>query len=154
MKLNAFGDVCLRTLMLLGADPDVQLTSKEIADAIGIPYHHVSKAVLELRNRGALDVSRGRLGGARITETGRRMTVGELLRSLDVQPDIVECVSGDHACPLIAGCTLRTALNRAREAFYSELDHFSVEQLSSKNALNLLPFPAIRPREEERSSSL
>ncbi len=154
MKLNAFGDVCLRTLMLLGADPEVQLTSKEIAEAIGIPYNHVSKAVLELRNRGALDVSRGRNGGARITETGLNITVGELLRSLDDQQDIVECVSGDHTCPLIAGCTLRGALNRAREAFYGELDHLSVKQLSSNNTLNLLPFPAIRRRENETPSAV
>lgn len=154
MKLNAFGDVCLRTLMLLGADPDVQMTSKDIAESIGIPYNHVSKAVLELRNRGALDVSRGRTGGARITDIGLNITVGELLRSFDDQVDIVDCVSGDRTCPLIAGCTLRGALNRAREAFYSQLDHLSVAELSRKNTLNLLPFPAIRRQEDERFSAL
>ncbi|MBB5512399.1 Rrf2 family nitric oxide-sensitive transcriptional repressor [Neomicrococcus aestuarii] len=149
MKLNAFGDVCLRTLMLLGAQPESQLTSREIAEAIGIPYNHVSKAVLELRQRGALEVARGRVGGARITAAGLQLTVGELLRSLDHQPDIVDCVSGDHVCPLIAGCRLRGALNRAREAFYSELDGLSVAELSATQTLGALPFPAIRRREDE-----
>lgn len=143
MKLNAFGDVCLRTLMLLGSRPDEQLTGREVAESIGVPYNHVSKAVLELRRRGALDVARGRNGGARITPAGLALTVGSLLRALDGNEDVVDCTGADgNACPLIGGCRLRTSLRRAREAFYAELDGLTIRDLTSSTGFTALPFPA------------
>lgn len=148
VKLNAFGDVCLRTLMLLGAQPDRQMTGREIAESVGIPYNHVSKAVLELRNRGALEVSRGRHGGARITPVGMELSVGRLLRDLDTQPDMVDCTGvvtdGGRPCPLLEGCRLRSALARAREAFYAELDGTTVAQLTGPPQPIRLPTPAVR----------
>ena len=97
MKLNAFGDVCLRSLMLLGSRPDEQLTGREVAESIGVPYNHVSKAILELRRRGALDVTRGRNGGARITPAGLALTVGGLLVEDGVQPRAGRCSRASSA---------------------------------------------------------
>ena len=70
MKLSAYTDVCLRVLMTLAAAEGERLTSQQIADRIQVPYNHVIKAVAELRRRGAIDVARGRLGGATIAEAG------------------------------------------------------------------------------------
>lgn len=51
MRINAFSDVCLRALMLLSASPEGELlTTQAIADGVGTPYNHVSKAVLKLRS--------------------------------------------------------------------------------------------------------
>lgn len=151
MKLNAFGDVCLRTLMLLGARPDRQMTGRDIADAVGTPYNHVSKAILELKRRGALDVTRGRNGGARITEAGLALSIGQLLRDLDPQADIVDCTGQDsptgRACPLLEGCRLRRSLARAREAFYAELDGTTVADLTGPGPgpvpMTMLPTPPL-----------
>ena len=144
MRINAFADVCLRTLMLLGAQAGEQLTSREISERIGVPYNHVSKAVLELRRRGALEVTRGRSGGARITAAGLALGVGGLLRSLDGHQDPVECIGADGtSCPLLPGCRLRSALNQAREAFYATLDDLTVDSLTASPSLVRLPFPGL-----------
>ena len=144
VKLSAFADVCLRTLMFLGSRRDQQVTTKEIAEQIGVPYNHVAKAIVELRNRGALDVARGRYGGSQITDQGLRLRVGTLMRELDGREDVVDCVSeAGVLCPLLAGCKLRGALRRAREAFYAELDLLYVRDLTSPSASVLLPFPAL-----------
>ncbi|WP_043475600.1 RrF2 family transcriptional regulator [Paeniglutamicibacter gangotriensis] len=144
MKLSAFADVCLRTLMFLGSRRDQQVTTKDIAEQIGVPYNHVAKAIVELRNRGALDVARGRYGGSQITGAGLQLRVGTLMRDLDVREDVVDCVSDAGVpCPLLAACALRSALRRAREAFYAELDLLSVEDLTTGSVRTLLPFPTI-----------
>ncbi|MFI8411640.1 RrF2 family transcriptional regulator [Paeniglutamicibacter gangotriensis] len=144
VKLSAFADVCLRTLMFLGSRRDQQVTTKDIAEQIGVPYNHVAKAIVELRNRGALDVARGRYGGSQITGAGLQLRVGTLMRDLDVREDVVDCVSDAGVpCPLLAACALRSALRRAREAFYAELDLLSVEDLTTGSARTLLPFPTI-----------
>jgi len=72
---------------------------------------------------------RGRFGGVSIGEAGRTVTVGWLLRRLDTRTDVAGCESPTGACPLLAGCGLRGALRRAREAFSGELDGLMVSAL-------------------------
>ncbi|WP_028280814.1 Rrf2 family transcriptional regulator [Arthrobacter sp. H5] len=130
MRINAFSDVCLRVMMVLAPAVGLQ-TSRVIADDIDIPYNHVSKAVIRLRDLGLVDVVRGRSGGLRISVEGRRATVGSLLRSLDTREDLADCRTPAGDCPLILGCGLRPALRRAREAFYAELDDIVVADLTT-----------------------
>ncbi len=126
MKITAFGDLCLRIIIAL-AQREPQ-TSRELAESVGLPYNHVSKAVLRLRDMGLLDVRRGRQGGSSLTPAGRAATAGQILRAVDERDDVADCVrrtpEGHPAqvCPLIGGCELRAALNTAREAFYAALD--------------------------------
>ncbi len=101
MKINAFADVSLRAIMVLAAAPEgMLLTTQAVADAVGTPYNHVSKAMVRLRALGYIDVERGgRLGGSRLNETGRRATVGEVLRHLDSRQDPAECQSPHQELP-------------------------------------------------------
>ncbi len=117
--------------MVLCADPGAELsTTKELAEAVGTPYNHVSKAVLKLRNLGLVEAVRGRSGGVRISTAGMSASVGSLLRTLDERQDVAECLSANGDCPLLDGCGLRGALARAREAFYAELDPVVVSSLA------------------------
>ncbi|MGO4193700.1 Rrf2 family transcriptional regulator [Arthrobacter sp. YAF17] len=136
MKINAFADVSLRAMMVLAAAPDGGLlTTQSIADAVGTPYNHVSKAMAKLRELGMIDVERGRNGGSRLSSAGRLATVGQLLRKLDTRTDPADCVGAGGACPLINECRLRVALARAREAFYSELDGLVVASLPTSRQM-------------------
>ncbi|TNB75203.1 Rrf2 family transcriptional regulator [Arthrobacter sp. BB-1] len=130
MKINAFADVSLRALMVLAAAPaGTLLTTQNIADSVGTPYNHVSKAMAKLRTLGYIEVVRGRTGGSRLSHAGRNATVGQVLRQLDTRTDAAECVAPGGNCPLINECRLRSALSRAREAFYLELDSITIADL-------------------------
>lgn len=147
MKLSAFADVCLRTVMVLGAPGVGQLTSREISELVEVPYNHVAKAVVELRTLGLIEVTRGRHGGAQITAPGLAFSVGALLRALDWREDVVDCTSHDASgnCPLAGGCRLRLALKNAREVFYASLDSLTVSDICENSpAITLLPFPTVR----------
>jgi Rrf2 family nitric oxide-sensitive transcriptional repressor len=130
MKINAFADVSLRALLVLAAVPDGGLlTTQSIADAVGTPYNHVSKAMARLRALGMIDVERGRNGGSRLSNAGRTATVGQVLRQLDTRLDPADCIGSGGTCPLITECRLRAGLARAREAFYRELDGIEIASL-------------------------
>ncbi|MET4618649.1 Rrf2 family nitric oxide-sensitive transcriptional repressor [Arthrobacter sp. 2762] len=151
MKINAFADVSLRAVMVLASAPEgTLLTTQAVADAVGTPYNHVSKAMVRLRSLGLIDVERGRLGGSRLNEAGRQATVGQLLRHLDSRQDPAECQSPTHDCPLITECGLRRAMNRAREAFYRELDTVVISSLPHARQMNPV-FQTIGLRPEFRS---
>lgn len=147
MKINAFADVSLRAMMVLAAVPGgTLLTTQNIADTVGTPYNHVSKAMAKLRNLGLIEVERGRTGGSRLSHAGRIATVGQILRQLDTRADAAECVAPGGNCPLINECKLRSALSRAREAFYRELDGVVIADLpASRQMAPVFEMIGLRP---------
>ena len=133
MRINAFSDVSLRLLMVLVSMPENELaTTRELAEEVGTPYNHVSKAVLKLRQMGLVEAIRGRSGGVRVSPAGQEATVGRVLRVLSDHADAAECTTDMGECPLVHDCGLRGALNHAREAFYVSLDNVSIFSLARK----------------------
>ncbi|GAA5066991.1 Rrf2 family nitric oxide-sensitive transcriptional repressor [Thermocatellispora tengchongensis] len=146
MRLTAFTDVALRIVMRLAvARPDEPLTTRTVAEMVGVPYTHAAKAVARLSELGLVEARRGRGGGLQLSEAGRRASVGRLVRGLEAPGDVVGCAD-DPPCPLAAACRLRSALRRAQEAFYASLDEVTVASLveapTGPALLSLTPRPA------------
>jgi Rrf2 family nitric oxide-sensitive transcriptional repressor len=57
------------------------------------------------------------------------LRVDEAVECFSALPDVVDCESATGGCPLNHRCSLRAALRRAREAFYSELDDLVIAEL-------------------------
>lgn len=140
MRINSFSDVSLRLLMVLSSMPENDLpTTRELAEQVGTPYNHVSKAVLKLRQMGLVEAIRGRSGGVRISPAGKQATVGRVLRVLDDHSDVAGCQTDMGDCPLVHDCGLRGALNHAREAFYTSLDNVTIYSLARKTNQGPIP---------------
>ncbi|MBY8882432.1 RrF2 family transcriptional regulator [Actinacidiphila acidipaludis] len=129
MQLTKYTDLALRAAMRLAvADGRELLTTKEIAEAMRVPYTHTAKAIAHLRHLGVVEARRGRGGGLALTEQGRRSRVGELIRTLEGDRESVTC-EGANPCPLAGGCRLRHALREAQQAYYASLDRFTIQDL-------------------------
>ena len=130
MQLTRFTDLGLRAMMLLAAaDVDGQrVTTRAIAVGAAASENHVAKAVSRLVDLGLVSAQRGRVGGLTLTEAGRVVSVGWVIRRLEGDKDVVEC-GGVNPCPLVPACRLRRALNDAKEAFYRELDQYTIGDL-------------------------
>ncbi|GAA3959294.1 nitric oxide-sensing transcriptional repressor NsrR [Actinomadura viridis] len=138
MRLTKFTDLALRVAMRLAiAEDGATPTSKEVAAAVGAPYTHVAKVVSRLQHLGVLEARRGRGGGLVLTEYGRGVSVGFLVRELEGHGDVVGC-EDDPPCPLRAACRLRVALRTAQEAFYRALDPITVRDLVDEPARPVL----------------
>ncbi|MEU3502867.1 Rrf2 family transcriptional regulator [Streptomyces hundungensis] len=132
MRLTRFTDLALRVLMRLAViehtDDQAPPTTREVADAMRIPYTHTAKVVARLQHLSLIEARRGRGGGLVLTKAGRLASVGGLVRELEGPGEVVDC-EGASPCPLVAACRLRRALHRAREAFYDSLDELTVDDL-------------------------
>ncbi|WP_433369044.1 RrF2 family transcriptional regulator [Streptosporangium sp. CA-115845] len=129
MRLTKFTDLALRVTMRLAvAEPGTVLTTRQVADAMAIPYTHTAKAITRLRYLGVVDARRGRGGGLEVTGFGRKASLGWLVRELEGEEEVVTC-EGDTPCPLRAACRLRGALREAQRAFYAALDPLTVDDL-------------------------
>ncbi|MGW5254349.1 RrF2 family transcriptional regulator [Streptomyces sp. NPDC004012] len=128
MRLLRSTDLALRVLMRLAVADESNPTTREVAEAMDVPYTHAAKVVAELQHMGLLVARRGRGGGLALTETGRKASVGAIARAFEGEGDVVEC-EGVTPCPLHTGCRLRGALRRAQEAFFAALDPVTVEDV-------------------------
>lgn len=138
MRLTAFTDVSLRLVMRLAVSGSEELlTTRAAAQMLSVPYTHMAKAVARLAELGVVETRRGRGGGLRLTEEGRRTSVGAIVRELEGSGDLASC-EDDPPCPLRAACRLRGALREAQEAFYSSLDRVTVESLTAGPARSVL----------------
>lgn len=134
MKLTKFTDLSLRAVMRLAVAPDEPaLTTREVALAMDVPYTHTAKAISRLQHLGVVEARRGRGGGLGLTAFGRHASVGWLVRELEGEDEVVTC-AGESPCPLRAACRLRSALRRAQDAFYAELDLVTVDDLVASPA--------------------
>jgi Rrf2 family transcriptional regulator, nitric oxide-sensitive transcriptional repressor len=136
MQLTRFTDLGLRAMMLLaaGESRDQRVTTRTIAIGAGASEHHIAKAVSRLVELGLVNARRGRVGGLELTEAGRGASVGWVIRRLEGDREVIDC-AGDKPCPLIPACRLRRALADAKEAFYAELDRYTVTDLTRGTTL-------------------
>lgn len=132
MRLTAFSDVSLRVLMFLaGLDQQQQVSSQQVAQGVGVPYNHVAKAVAFLAQEGWVESRRGRSGGVSLSEAGRQVSVGQVVRRAEGDQPLVDCGSPEGGCPLRGSCLLRGVLDQAREVFLRSLDGVVVASLTS-----------------------
>lgn len=121
-------------LLATGQAREQRVTTKTVAAAAGASENHVAKAVSRLTELGLVHARRGRSGGLELTDTGREVSLGWLVRRLEGDREVVDCV-GQSACPLIPACRLRRVLADAKEAFYAELDRYIIADLVGSASL-------------------
>jgi Rrf2 family transcriptional regulator, nitric oxide-sensitive transcriptional repressor len=122
MRLTAFTDFALRTLMRLAGEPARSFATNEIATEFGISRNHLAKIVSDLAGSGFVTTQRGVGGGLSLARSPQAITLGEVVRALEGEA-LVECFRADGgACVLTPRCRLKTRLVAAREAFLRELD--------------------------------
>ncbi|GAB3904764.1 RrF2 family transcriptional regulator [Microbispora bryophytorum] len=138
MRLTKFTDLALRVTMRLAVlEPGASLTTRQVAEAMAIPYNHTAKAIARLQHLGVVEARRGRGGGLELTEFGHTASIGWLVRELEGEEEVVTC-EGETPCPLRAVCSLRGALRVAQQAFYASLDPITVDQLTSSSSRPVL----------------
>ena len=123
MRLTQFSNFAVRILMYAGINKGQPSAVPDIARAYGISQNHLNKVAAELCHLGYLQSIRGRSGGVCLGMSANSISIGELLRKIENTSTLVECFdASSNKCPLRDKCKFRLALQRALDAFFSELD--------------------------------
>ena len=145
MRLTAFTDYCLRTLIFVALKADTSTTIDEIAEHHKINRNHLVEVVFRLGQLGYLQTSRGKGGGIRLASDPSELNLGKLVRQTEQDFALVECFPGrDCLCVIEPACVLKNALHAALEAFLGVLDQYTIADLTkpSRNLARLLAVPA------------
>lgn len=129
MRITRYTDYALRVLMYLGLKNGELSTIREIAERYNISRNHLMKVVQQLSHDGYVLATPGKRGGVRLNQTPEEINIGALVRHLERGSVLVECFGSNTDCVITPACELRRVLARALEAFFRELDHYSLADL-------------------------
>jgi len=129
MRLTAFSDYTLRTLMYLALRPNTLCTIDEIAAAYGISAHHLTKVVHQAAQAGEITTVRGQRGGLRLACRPEAINIGAVLRRTEPDLAIVPCFGAASACAIQPVCVLQGVLGDALAAFLAVLDRTTLAEL-------------------------
>ena len=133
MQLTLFSDYSLRVLLYLSSHRERRVPLPEISAAYGISQHHLVKVVQRLVEEGLIESVRGRGGGLRLAREPRDINIAAVVRLTEPNLTLVECFDArTNTCPIDAACGLKTALVRAQDAFFAELERYSLADFSSR----------------------
>ena len=134
MQLTLHTDFALRVLIYLAQKKDGLSTISEIADFYGISRNHLVKVVHHLSTENFIQTTRGKHGGMRLARVPEMISVGEVVRRMEPNFDIVECFSADNQpCTVISVCALKEVLYQAGNEFLGVLDKYSVADAIRQN---------------------
>lgn len=142
MRFALQTDYSLRTLMYLAARPGRQ-TVAGIAEFFQISQTHVGKVVNQLARLGFIRSIRGIGGGLELARSPGEISIGEVVRAVEGNVHLLDCISMNEVCIIQNHCKLRTVLDRAERI---QFDYLNTVKLS-----DVLPFeppqPAANPTE-------
>lgn len=129
MHLKRFTDLGLRILMHLAneADPETPHSVPELSRFLCWNQNLVIKTANAMVKAGWLSAVRGRHGGLRLACKPEDLRIGDVVRTLEDNDMLVDC--NEPPCPFAGRCVLIDALARAREAFYKELNQYTLADL-------------------------
>ncbi len=144
MRLTAYTDYSLRTLIYLAEQREQLVTIQQIAEAHGIAKNHLTKVVHRLGALGYIDTVRGRNGGLRLGREPEAINIGALVRHTETDFHMAACFDAASAgCIYAPACALKGVLSAATAAFLAVLDAQTLAQL-------LPPVPRADPASPRR----
>lgn len=150
MRLTAHTDYALRVLIALAAlGAEQRMTIHDLARRHRVSANHLMKVVQRLVRLGLVNGARGRTGGLSLAVPAAELKMGEVVRLLETDTQLVACLGDDTAasCVFTGICGLTGALRGALNAFFAELDRLTLADLAAPRAafqerLHYEPMPA------------
>ena len=99
MKLSSKTHYGLLACHILGINyPDSTVSASTLESMISVSGKYLEKIMRMLSGRGIVAASRGASGGYYLKRSPEDITVGEIVRALEDDMEIIECVKSDGKC--------------------------------------------------------
>jgi Rrf2 family nitric oxide-sensitive transcriptional repressor len=144
MKHTTHADFALRVLLYLRVAPQRRGSVGDIALAHRVSRHHMDKVVQHLANAGLVETTRGRGGGVELVRDPASIRVGDVMRAMENDFAVVECLGPARFCRVAGVCGARSVFARALDAYFAVLDETTLEDIAAndqglRGALGMIP---------------
>lgn len=131
----------LHCLIWLANFPDIEASSRDLADIQGVPAAFVSKMFPRLEKAGILRSSMGIHGGYRLARSADDISILEVVDAIEGDKRLFDCREIRGQCALFNGkqpswsgrgmCTIHAAMLRAEKSMRDELAKVTLAELST-----------------------
>ena len=131
MKLSAKSRYAARILLDLAMqDSGVTHRVTDISERTGITMPFIEQIIKPLKKAGMVASKRGAAGGHQLHRDPADITLGELVRTMEITVELSACLSDPASCEKTGVCRTRAAWQRATEAMLRELDTITLAELT------------------------
>lgn len=127
MQITRFTDYGLRTLMYVAARSENIASVKEVSEHYGISRNHLVKVVHRLSQLGYIETTKGKGGGIKIAKGTEKLRLGELIKQLEPNMNMVECFDAKtNTCRITGSCQLKHYLFEATQSFINTMNKYTL----------------------------
>ena len=127
MKLSSKTHYGLIACHILGVNyPDKSVSASTLEKHIGVSGKYLEKIMRMLANRNIVMANRGANGGYFLAREPKDIAIGEIVRALEDDMEIIECVSKERNCKC---CPTSSVWKKLYEGINGLLDSMSLEQM-------------------------
>ncbi|MBB5215211.1 RrF2 family transcriptional regulator [Parapusillimonas granuli] len=139
MRLTTMTDYAMRMLMYVAQHPDRLCTIAEIAKYYGVSEPHLMKITHKLAQHGWLETVRGKHGGMRLARPPREINLGAILRDMENDFALVECLDGGSHCILADRCGLTGVVQGALQQFMRHFEQYTLADIMPQDPAAAAP---------------
>lgn len=127
MKLSSKTHYGLMACHILARNyPDKSVSASMLEKYIAVSGKYLEKILRMLSKRDIISASRGAQGGYYLARAPKEITIGEIVRALEDDMEIIECVSKDGKCKC---CPSSNVWKRLYDGINGLLDSMNLEQM-------------------------
>ena len=116
--------------MYLRVAPGRRGSIADIAAAHRVSHTHLDKVVRRMGDADLVTTVRGRGGGVQLTRDPSTITVGDVMRAMEDDFAVVECLGPARYCQVAGVCGARSVFARALNSYFSVLDGATLDEIA------------------------
>ncbi len=127
MKLSSKTHYGLMACHILAKSyPDVAVSASALENQISVSGKYLERIMRTLSNRGIVTASRGANGGYFLARPPKEISIGEIVRALEEDLEIIECVKSGGKCKC---CPTSGVWKKLYNGINDLLDGMNLEQM-------------------------
>ena len=116
----------LACLFLGKGYPDKLVSASTLESYISVSGKYLEKIMRMLSSRNIVSASRGASGGYSLARSPKEITIGEIVRALEDDLELIECVSKEGKCKC---CPTSGVWKRLHQGINEILDQMTLQQM-------------------------
>jgi len=130
LKISTKSQYGLRAMVYLASFKNKISSVKEISEKEGISFNYLEKIMSKLEKAKLVRAQKGVQGGYFLVKPLKKITVGEILKTLEGKTYLVKCLSGkDFYCPRKRICKTVNVWRKIQEVLNKTLDSITLADL-------------------------
>lgn len=135
MKLSTRGRYGIHAMFDLAANSNESPQSiKLIAERQNIPEAYLEQLIGKLKRAHLVRSVRGAQGGYMLSRTPEDITVGQVLRALEGNLAVVDCLIEEDACDKAGGCATRIVWQKLHDGLNEIVDGITLQDMLNDQA--------------------